>query len=234
MDDGMTKLERFNVAHGRCPGTGLTFSEPTEADLDAEGGGDLSGVATGDYLDIESGVAPLVGQVEIYDVHHHCSRYSTNGKWLDVTRPKVGIVSAGDGNTYQHPTAECVERLHQAGVRLYWTEHGNGVEPDPSLDRVCGDIAVSVGPTDTFFSLTCGDAQPQQIPFWGSQSTPAAEGAAAGTAPAVEYAWSSQSQVYHYAQCADVRRIKAENLRRGETPPAGKRLHAGCPQARHQ
>ena len=38
MDDGMTKLERFNVAHGRCPGTGVTFSEPTEADLDAEGG----------------------------------------------------------------------------------------------------------------------------------------------------------------------------------------------------
>ncbi len=121
-------------------------------DFDAELGGDLSGVATADYLDIESGVAPLVGQVEIYDAHHHCSRYSTNGTWLDVTRPKVGIVSAGNGNTYQHPTAECVERLHEAGVQLYWTERGNGVEPDPSLDSVCGNIAVTVGPADRFFS----------------------------------------------------------------------------------
>jgi beta-lactamase superfamily II metal-dependent hydrolase len=230
-----------NIQITALDGNGVQTTNENDLSLDAvvrygnfhaELGGDLSGVATADYQDIETGVAPLVGQVEVYDVHHHCSRYSTNGKWLDVTRPKVGIVSAGDGNTYQHPTAECVERLHQAGVKLYWTEHGNGVEPDPSLDSVCGDIHVTVGPTDNFFSLSCGDSNPQQIAFWGSTATPTAEGTA--TVPAVQYAWSRLSQVYHYAQCADVRRIKAENLERGDAPPAGKRLHAGCPKAQHQ
>ncbi|HEX9427409.1 MAG TPA: MBL fold metallo-hydrolase [Candidatus Polarisedimenticolia bacterium] len=201
--------------------------------FDAELGGDLSGVATADYLDIESGVAPLVGQVEVYDAHHHCSRYSTNGTWLDLTRPKVGIVSAGDGNTYQHPTAECVERLHQAGVQLYWTERGNGIEPEVGLDSVCGNIAVTVGPADNFFSLACGNARPQQFPFWGSEPVPANGAPESATSPAVQYAWSSQSRIYHYAQCADVRRIKAENLQRGETAPEGRRLHEGCPRAQH-
>src|SRR2546427_8024232 len=55
------------------------------------------------------------------------------------------------------PAAECVERLHEAGVQLFWTERGNGAEPDPSLDSVCGNIEVTVGPADDYFSLTCGN-----------------------------------------------------------------------------
>jgi len=193
--------------------------------FDAEIGGDLSGVATGDYLDIESGVAPSVGQVEVYKVHHHCSRYSTNGNWLDVTRPEVGIVSDGDGNTFGHPTAECLERLHEAGVKVFWTERGQGAEPEPGLDTVCGNIVVTAGPADDFFTVTCGDAAPQRFPFWGSAATP--------SSPTTEYAWSSRSPVYHYAQCADVRRIKPASLERGTTPPQGRTLHPGCPKAQH-
>ncbi|PYS94731.1 MAG: hypothetical protein DMF50_11740 [Acidobacteria bacterium] len=238
LDPGSPKPVKIQIA--ALDGNGVQTTNENDLSLDAvirygkfaaEIGGDLSGVATADYLDIESGVAPAVGQVEIYDVHHHCSRYSTNSTWLDVTRPKVGIVSVGDGNTYQHPAAECVERLHEAGVQLFWTERGNGAEPDPSLDSVCGNIEVTVGPADDYFSLTCGNSDPKTFAFWGSTAT---TGAAAATTAAVPYAWSNQSHVYHYAQCADVRRIKAENLERGDTPPAGKTLHAGCPKAQHE
>jgi len=62
--------------------------------FDAEMGGDLSGYKTGNYEDIESVVAGKMNQVEVYKVHHHCSRYSTNDKWLSTIKSKVGIISA--------------------------------------------------------------------------------------------------------------------------------------------
>lgn len=46
--------------------------------FDVEIGGDLSGFAEGSYEEIETSVAPKVGQVEVYKVHHHGSPYSTN------------------------------------------------------------------------------------------------------------------------------------------------------------
>ena len=35
----------------------------------------------------------------------------------------------GDNNDFGHPTPECVERLHDVGVKLFWTEKGNGIAP---------------------------------------------------------------------------------------------------------
>jgi hypothetical protein len=43
------------------------------------------------------------------------------------------------------------------------------------------------------------------------------------------YAWSVNSKVYHYSECADVKRIAAKNLETSDVPPQGKSLHAGCP-----
>ena len=116
--------------------------------FDAVMGGDLSGFDTGEYKDIESSVAGKVGQVEVYKVHHHCSRYSTNDKWLSVVKPKVGIISASGtiGRNHNHPTQECLERLHKAGVKTYWTETGGGAEPEPGLDVVGGNIVVEAEP----------------------------------------------------------------------------------------
>jgi hypothetical protein len=186
-------------------------------------------VATDNYADIETGIASQVGQVEVYKVHHHCSRYSTNGNWLDATRPKIGIVSAGDqSNTYGHPTAECLERLHQAGVVTYWTEKGQGAEPDAPRDTVCGNIVVSSTGGGNSFSVKCGSANPVLYALWGGQAVPAANQS--------EWAWSTSSpgKKYHHAQCAYVRRIKPENVRLGDTPPPNYSLHAGCPTANAQ
>lgn len=76
--------------------------------FDAVMGGDLSGYKSGNYEDIESIVADNMKQVEVYKVNHHCSRYSTNNKWLSVIKPKVGIISASGtiGKNYNHPTEE--------------------------------------------------------------------------------------------------------------------------------
>lgn len=188
----------------------------------AEIGGDLSGYKTNSYEDIETSVGPKVGQIDVYKVHHHCSSYSTNPAWVTAVQPRIGIVSVGDGNSYRHPTQECVERLHNAGVKLYWTETGAGEPPDPNMDVVAGTVAVQVQPGDTTFTVTYSN-QTDTYSLWDTTGS-------AVTVPVPRFAWSKKSGVYHYAECKVVSNIKPENLERGDTPPPGKTLHQTCPQ----
>jgi len=210
----------------------------------AEIGGDLSGIAsirhfgstTVEYKDIESSVAQDVGPIDVYKVHHHCSAFSSNQTWLSKTIPTIGIVSAGDGNTYGHPAPECIQRLHASGVqKSYWTEHGAGlVDPEPGLDVVGGNIIVEVPPPpgDGIFTVTYNDTQVDTYPthsfVGGATGAPAASPISKPT-----YAWSKNAKVYHYATCSYVANISSKNLQRGTTPPADKQLHRGCP-AGHQ
>lgn len=195
-------------------------------DFRAELGGDLSGENTGTYADIETGVAPKVGRVDVYDVHHHGSRYSSNPLWLSTLTPRIGIVSSGDGNSYQHPTAECLERLHDADVHTYWTETGNGVAPDPEYDTVGGNIIITVAPGSHAFMVTPTKLGVASVTFptWLSGTS------TASTPAAVQYAWSKKSSVYHLANCKYVANISPDNLVQSTTPPAGKTLHNGCPK----
>jgi hypothetical protein len=104
-------------------------------------------------IDIESSVSQKVSQVEVYKVHHHGSRYSSNKIWLSVIKPRIGIISTGVGNTYGHPTEECLDRLHAAGVKTYWTSAGNGVAPDAGNDVIGGDIIVESAPNSSTFTV---------------------------------------------------------------------------------
>lgn len=122
----------------------------------AELGGDLSGIKADDYEDIETGVSEKVKQVEVYKVHHHGSRYSSNQTWLGTTKPKVGIISIGVSNTYGHPAQECLTRLHGAGVKTYWTEYGAGAAPQPAWDVVAGDVIVEAEPGGGTFTVRHG------------------------------------------------------------------------------
>lgn len=46
----------------------------------------------------------------------------------------------------------------------------------------------------------------------------------------IMFVGSKKSNVYHYPNCADVKKIKPENLVKCKTAPEGKRLHKGCPR----
>lgn len=194
-------------------------------------GGDLSGFNTSEYADIETGVAPKIGHINVYKVHHHCSAYSTNEEWLKDTSPTIGIISTGDGNDYGHPTADCLGRLHQAGIKTYWTERGNGAAPEAEFDEVAGNIVVDVAPGAATYSVSSGTQQLATYPI-GDGSAPVVGGPSPSspTAPAGQtYAWSKNSSVYHLAECREVQKISSQNLVTGSTPPSNKTLHKNCP-----
>lgn len=193
-------------------------------------GGDLSGDNTQMYQDVETPVAPDVGKIDVYKVHHHCSSHSTNDAWMVATQPTVGIISTGDGNDYGHPTADCLERLHKHNVKAYWTETGNGGEPEPGIDVVGGNIVVEVAQQAPSFTITSGGSHVDTYPL---STVTGAESPQTPNIPAVntpKYAWSKNSSYYHYANCRFVQNIAPANLEQGNTPPADKTLHKACPK----
>jgi beta-lactamase superfamily II metal-dependent hydrolase len=106
--------------------------------------GDLTGVDP--YPLVESTVAPQVGDVEVYKVNHHGSKYCSSDAWLNATTPEVAIISVGD-NDYGHPTGEALSRLHNHAVTTYWTNLGSGATPDPGQDHVVdGAIVIEAEP----------------------------------------------------------------------------------------
>ncbi len=131
-------------------------------------GGDLEGSSP----NVESVVAPGVGQAEVYKVHHHGSASSSNADWMTIVRPRVGVISVGPGNGYGHPTATALARLHAVGTRTYWTTVGNGATPTPNRDIVGGDIVMEVGPGATTFTVTHSGSVTDSFPARVPQPTP--------------------------------------------------------------
>jgi beta-lactamase superfamily II metal-dependent hydrolase/chitodextrinase len=101
--------------------------------FDAVVGGDLTGDAS---KDMESRIASSVGPVELYKVHHHGSRYSSNSTFLNTILPKVSFFSVGFDNTYGHPTQEAMDRISATGSAMWQTE-------DPDRQRKLGHIELT-------------------------------------------------------------------------------------------
>jgi len=184
--------------------------------------GDLSGDNTSMYQDVETPVAPEVGEIDVYKVHHHCSSHSTNNTWLADTKPTIAVISTGDGNSYGHPAEDCVTRLHEAALKkVYWTERGAGATPEDGFDVIAGDVNIEVAPGATSYTVSHEGATPDS--YQTKLSTRGeSQQAPAPTATPKKFAWSKRSTVYHDASCPDVKRILKENLVEGDTPPRDK------------
>ncbi len=192
-------------------------------DFREEIGGDLSGENTSTYQDIETGTSPSIGPIDVYKVHHHCSAYSTNEKWLSTTQPTIAVISDGDNNVYRHPAESCLSRLHDTDIKkVYWTEKGAGAAPGAG-DVIAGDIVIKVPSHATTYTVTySGGSTTETYAIKGhsdvSSTTPTTP--AAGS-PQPKYAWSSRGHYYYTLNCPAVKRISQQNLRTGDTPPAG-------------
>ncbi len=106
-------------------------------DFDYVQAGDLTGGNGTYYEDIETSVAPLVGDVDIYHVNHHGSLSSSNPTFLQTVQAEVSVISVGN-NSYGHPAQTVLNRLVQYGSFVYQTETGDGGTLPPQDLRVVG------------------------------------------------------------------------------------------------
>jgi beta-lactamase superfamily II metal-dependent hydrolase len=61
-------------------------------------------------------------KVNILKVAHHGSKYATAQDFVDRVKPGVAIISCGEWNRYGHPAQTVLDRLKNAGAKLYRTD----------------------------------------------------------------------------------------------------------------
>lgn len=113
-------------------------------------GGGISPFNNTSKADIESKVAAYVGDVDVVHANHHGSSTSSNQFWIDTLKPQHVVISAGNGNTYGHPSQDVLDRYTASSsvINILQTEAGNG-GTSPKV-KVGGDITfVTNGSTYT-------------------------------------------------------------------------------------
>lgn len=63
--------------------------------------------------------------ITVLKVGHHGSRTSTSSEYLEAFDPEIAVMSVGEGNRYDHPHPETLEKLTLEEVAVYRTDlHG--------------------------------------------------------------------------------------------------------------
>lgn len=66
-------------------------------------------------------------KADILKVGHHGSRSSTTKAFLEAVAPKYAIISCGDGNKYNHPHDETMDKLIEKGITIYRTDEQGSI-----------------------------------------------------------------------------------------------------------
>jgi len=76
--------------------------------------------------------------VEVLKVGHHGSAGSSTSEFLQRVTPEVSVISVGEGNKHGHPSRPAMDRLKDAGSKIYRTDkHGNvTIKSDGEIYRV--------------------------------------------------------------------------------------------------
>jgi beta-lactamase superfamily II metal-dependent hydrolase len=101
-------------------------------------GGGVSGGAT--KPDVESKIAPYIGDVDVLHVGHHGSRTSTNQLLVNTLKAEQSVVSFASNNTFGHPTQEVIDRLTASAqmINILFTQ--TSPVGTSAKTRVGGDI----------------------------------------------------------------------------------------------
>ena len=71
-------------------------------------------------LELVNGAA--LQHTDVLKVAHHGSKTSTLPELLAITRPSFAVISAGEGNLYNHPHPDVMARMHEYNVQAFRTD----------------------------------------------------------------------------------------------------------------
>ncbi|MDO8494369.1 MAG: hypothetical protein Q7S68_03435, partial [Deltaproteobacteria bacterium] len=76
-------------------------------------------------IDLETPLAPLIGDIDVLKVSHHGSHTSSNEFFLDTLQPEMAIISVGANNDFGHPHRTVLERLEERQIEIWKTTDGS-------------------------------------------------------------------------------------------------------------
>ena len=109
----------------------------------------LTALLTGDAERDETGAAisaGRVGEVDLLKVGHHGSEVSVTAEELAVLRPRVSVASAGEGNSYGHPSEACVGLVEASGSVFLCTKDVGTVTVEPGREGPRVSVALAGAP----------------------------------------------------------------------------------------
>lgn len=72
--------------------------------------------------------------LEVLHVNHHGGNNGSSAKFLELVKPRIAVISAGNGNSHKHPHNDVLKRLYDAGVdriiQTAWGKTANRVPDD--------------------------------------------------------------------------------------------------------
>lgn len=69
-----------------------------------------------------------VGDIDILKVGHHGSKASLDDSVIKALKPEYALISAGEGNSYGHPTIDALQALEKGGAQVFRTDERGCVE----------------------------------------------------------------------------------------------------------
>jgi beta-lactamase superfamily II metal-dependent hydrolase/putative cell wall-binding protein len=103
--------------------------------------GDLSGVDGGGRTDMESVVAPEMGEVHVARVNNHGSANASNATWVTALDADHAVISVG-WNDSGHPHPEVISRWESSGTTV-WQTHRGGPRAEGGNDLADGDVVIT-------------------------------------------------------------------------------------------
>lgn len=89
---------------------------------------DFSVLFTGDIQsEAEERISDRIVKVDVLKVPHHGSPYSSTKAFVNKLAPKLSVIQVGKNN-YGHPSPKAIERLEQAGSRVYRLDKSGAVK----------------------------------------------------------------------------------------------------------
>jgi competence protein ComEC len=75
----------------------------------------------------EAALMPRLSSVDVLKAPHHGSRTSSSPAWVERLRPRVVLVSCGEGNRFGHPDPWVLDRYRRAGASVWRTDQEGAI-----------------------------------------------------------------------------------------------------------
>lgn len=76
-------------------------------------------------------------KAQILKIAHHGSKSSTSKEFLDFIKPTYALISCGNGNKYNHPHKETIDKLNNEGIKVFRTDQIGNVEVVITQENIC-------------------------------------------------------------------------------------------------
>jgi len=77
--------------------------------------------------DAERALLGTLAAAQVMKVPHHGSKTSSDSAWVAAARPRIALISCGEGNRFGHPDRSTVGRYLLRGVRVFRTDQEGAI-----------------------------------------------------------------------------------------------------------